>query len=142
MVDLPSGTGKSKNIAVLDEAMIEEIFKSKAANADIYLASPEIMPKVGKIARILGTQGKMPSPKSGTVTSDVEKTKEALEGGRIDLRADAGNVLHQAIGRLDWDNDKLMANYFAIIAVLPKSKIQSITFAPTMGPGVKVAFKK
>jgi len=142
LVELPSGTGKSKNIVVLTEEIIEEIFKAKTAEADIYLAAPEIMPKVGKIARILGTQGKMPNPKSGTVTSDIDKTKEALEGGRIELRADASNVMHQSIGRLDWEDDKLKANYHAIIAVLPKSKIQSVTLAPTMGPGVKIAFKK
>ncbi|MFA6423201.1 MAG: hypothetical protein WCW17_01985 [Patescibacteria group bacterium] len=138
LVDLPFGTGKTKEIVVLDEAIIEEIFKTKSATADIYLATPEIMPKVGKIARILGTQGKMPNPKSGTVTTDIEKTKEALASGRIELRADGGNVFHQTVGKLDFENDKLKQNIAAVLSVLPKAKIKSLVIAPTMGAGIKV----
>lgn len=141
MVDLPNGTGKTKTVVVLNDDLIEEISKTKTVPADIYLATPDMMPKVGKIARILGTQGKMPNPKSGTVTNDIEKTKEALVSGRVELRADGGNIIHQAIGRLDWDNDKLKQNYQAVVAVLPKAKIMSLTLAPSMGPGVKVKIK-
>ena len=136
-VRLPSGSPKTRKVAIASDELIETVKKGKI-DFDILLATPEMMPKLAVVAKILGPKGKMPSPKAGTVTSDPEKTKVELSGGLIEYRTDAHDIIHLAIGRVSWDNEKLQANIETILGVLPKKNIASITLASSMSPGIKV----
>lgn len=138
MITYPHSTGKIVNVVILDEKTIEEIAKTGKVEADIYLTSPSDMPKVAKLAKILGPKGKMPSPKSGTITLDPEKTKEELSGGKTEYKTDSYGNIHQVIGKLSAKPEDLVANYKTLISVMPVEKIVSITLCATMGPGVRV----
>lgn len=136
-VTLPHGTGKSKKVAVADDATLEAIAAGKF-EFDVLIATPAQMPKLAKFAKVLGPKGLMPSPKAGTVTDDVERVRNEIGGGRIEYRLDKTGVLHAAIGRTSFTVEQLTENYHALEAVLSNAKIQSISLASTMGPGVKV----
>lgn len=138
LINYPYSTGKKVKVVVLDDKLIEEIGASKKISADIYLATPEMMPKVAKLAKILGPKGKMPNPKAGTVTANVEKTKAEMEGGQTEYKSDDYGIVHQVIGKVSSKNDELKENFQALIAVLPVDKISSIHLCATMGPAVKV----
>lgn len=138
LIELPNGTGKKMNIVVLDEAKIEDIAKTKKVNFDIALVTPQLMPKVGKIAKILGVKGKMPNPKSGTITTDPEKTKKEFESGRIELKEDKDAQIHQTVGKVSWDVEKLIENAKKVFAEIPRNRIKSLHISATMGPGIKV----
>ena len=116
-----------------------EIAKTGKADADIYLTTPANMPKVAKLAKILGPKGKMPNPKSGTITDNIEKAQKDLAGGQVEYKTDNTGNLHQVIGKVSMGVKDLLANYTALKSVLPKEKIVSINLCATMGPGVKVA---
>lgn len=137
---LPNGTGKPMKVVVLDEAKVDEIFKTKKVDFDVALASPALMPKLGKVAKILGPKGKMPNPKTGTVTDDPEKIKAEIEGGRVEYKVDSSNVIHQMIGKVSWDGVKIKENLMAVLTTLPKNRIQSVSLSTTMGPGIKIEY--
>jgi large subunit ribosomal protein L1 len=137
MVTLPHGTGKTRKVAVADDATIEAISNGNL-DFDVLLATPSQMPKLAKFAKILGPKGLMPSPKAGTVTEDIEKTREEIGGGRVEYRADKSGVIHMSIGRVSFSNEQLLENYEAIQHLLSSQKIQSISLSTTMGPGIKV----
>ncbi len=141
VVTLPSGTGKTKRIAVFSgvdtDAMIKKI-ESGVIDFDIAIATPDAMPKLAKVARVLGPRGLMPNPKSGTVTDDVEKAKAEFASGRIEYKQDKGGVVHQSIGKVSMTEEQLLTNLNTLLAVLPIGKITSITLSSTMGPGIKV----
>ena len=138
MISYPHSTGKKVTVVILDEALIEEIAKTGKAEADIYLTSPSNMSKVAKLAKILGPKGKMPSPKSGTISLDPEKTKAELEGGKVEYKTDSYGIVHQAIGKVSTKNEDLAQNFKALISSLPSERITSINISATMGPSVKV----
>lgn len=142
VIQLPHGTGKEPKIAILDETLIEKIKKDNKTEFEILIATPALMPKVAQIAKILGPQGKMPNPKTGTVVDDPETAKKAILSGRVELREDANHNLHQAIGRVAWDPSKLRENFDTILASLPQSRIAHVTLAATMGLGVRVRLEK
>jgi large subunit ribosomal protein L1 len=135
---LPHGTGKTKKIVILDEAKIEEIAKTKKIDFDIAIATPELMPKVGKIAKILGPQGKMPDPKSGTVTADPKKAIAEIESGKIEYRIDSSNNIHQIVGKCSWESTKIEENIKAILASFPTSKIAACYLTATMAPSAMI----
>jgi large subunit ribosomal protein L1 len=160
---LPHGLGKEMKVVVFaqgDKAREAEAAGADAVGADdlaerisggwtdfdVAVASPDMMPVVGKLGRILGPQGKMPNPKVGTVTDDVGKAVEQAKAGRIEYRTDRSGIVHLVIGRADFDNRRLLENYAALIDEIVRAKpaaakgryIRSITLATTMGPGVKV----
>ncbi len=164
--ELPFGTGKKITIAVfsenptqLEEAknggaelvggeeLIEEIGKKGNLSADIVLATPGIMPKLAKVARILGPRGIMPNPKNDTVTTDITKTIEKFKKGKITYKNDKGANIHAPIGKLSFTEDQLKENFEALKKSVEKAKpagvkgkyIRSITISSTMGIGVKVA---
>lgn len=142
IIQYPHPTGKKVTVAILDEKTIEKIGKTKKANADIYLASPALMSKVAKLAKILGPKGKMPNPKAGTVTDDPEKTKKDLEsGGQVEYKTDSTGNLHQVIGKVSAKPKVLAENFQALRAVLPIDKISSANICATMGPAIRVAIK-
>lgn len=139
LVLLPHGAGKIPKIGILDEAMVDKIAKDQKIEFDIFLATPEIMPKVARIAKILGPKGKMPSPKNGTVTDDPEKTIALIKNGRVEYKTDSTGIIHQIIGKASWDKEKLEENFKALLSVFPKTRLQSVVLSATMGPGVKVS---
>lgn len=141
-IQLPHGTGKDPKIAILDEALIEKIKKDNKTEFDILIATPALMPKVAQIAKTLGPQGKMPNPKTGTVADDPETAKAAILSGRVELREDASHNLHQCLGRISWESQKLRDNLDTVLASLPQSRIHRVTLSATMGLGVKVRLDK
>lgn len=136
-VTLPHGTGKSKKVAVATDEVIEKIAAGKL-DFDVLIATPEQMPKLARHAKVLGPKGLMPSPKAGTVTSDPDKLKEEISGGRTEYRADKNNVVHLSIGRVSFPSEKLLENFKAVHAALISQKIQSMSTSATMGPGIRV----
>jgi ribosomal protein L1 len=161
---LPSGTGKTIRIAVL--ADVDDAAAAKKAGADIagtdevlkdiekgiinfdtLIATPTMMAKLGKYARVLGPKGLMPNPKSGTVTTDVVKAVEQAKAGRVEFRVDSTGIVHLGIGKVSFGADKLMVNAIAVFASIKSNKpasikglyVRNITVSSTMGPGIKVA---
>jgi large subunit ribosomal protein L1 len=140
-VALPHGNGKTKKVAVADDETIEKIAAGKF-DFDVLLATPSQMPKLARYAKQLGPKGLMPSPKAGTVTEDIDKTKAEIEGGRIEYRADKNRVVHLSIGRVSFPTEKLKENLECVEQVLLSHKILSLNLSATMGPGVKVALTR
>jgi large subunit ribosomal protein L1 len=113
---------------------------------DVAIATPDMMPIVGRLGRILGPAGKMPNPKVGTVTMDVARAVEESKAGKVEYRTDRNAIVHLVIGKRDFEDRALLENYAAVIEELIRAKpsaakgryIRSVTFATSMGPGVKV----
>ncbi len=162
-IALPNGLGKDVKIAVFargDKAREAEEAGADVVGAedlaervqggfddfDVAIATPDMMPVVGRLGRILGPAGKMPNPKVGTVTMDVAKAVEESKAGKVEYRTDRNAIVHMVIGKTDFDERRLLENYAAVIEELIRAKpsaakgryIRSVTFASTMGPGVKV----
>ena len=135
---LPNGNGKVRRVAIADDETIEKI-AAGTIDFDVLLAMPAQMPKLAKYAKFLGPKGLMPSPKSGTVTENPEAAIAEINGGRVEYRADKTSVVHMSIGKTSFSTEKLLENYQAVEQMLLASKIQTISLASTMGPGVKVA---
>jgi large subunit ribosomal protein L1 len=163
-VVLPHGIGKIKKIAVVTstkakeakeagadivgaEDLIEKIKLGKIDGFDVLVASPEMMPKLAPVAKILGPRGLMPSPKTETVTDKIKEAVEMLKKGKLSFKNDTAGVIHQVIGKLSFDAKKLEENYAAFIEAVNKAKpagvkgkyMLSISVCSTMGPGVKIA---
>ena len=110
------------------------------------IATPDLMPVVGRLGRILGPAGKMPNPKVGTVTTDVAKAVGEAKAGKVEYRTDRTAIVHLVIGKSDFDERQLLENYAAVMDELVRARpsaakgryIRSVTFASTMGPGIKV----
>jgi large subunit ribosomal protein L1 len=162
-VGLPSGTGKDVRVAVF--AAGDAAAEARAAGADIVgaddlaaqieggmldfdvaIATPDLMPLVGRLGRTLGPRGLMPNPKTGTVTAEVGKAIGEFKGGKVEYRTDRYGNVHVPIGKASFDSEALAANFRAVLDELQRAKpasakgryIKSITLAPTMGPGVNV----
>lgn len=162
-ISLPHGTGKTVRVAVFAEG--EKAREAEEAGADVIgsdellaaiqggeinfdaaIATPNMMAKVGRIGKILGPRGLMPNPKLGTVTMDVAKMVGELKAGRVEYRADRYGICHVPVGKVSFDDQKLVENYAAlyteILRVKPSSAkgryVKSIALSSTMGPGVKV----
>ena len=162
-VVLPNGTGKSKKILVLakgDQAkvakesgadfvgdidMITKIEKENWFDFDVIIATPEMMPSLGKIGKLLGPKGLMPNPKTGTVTTDVAKAVEETKKGKVNYRTDSFGNIHVGIGKASFTEEALRENLKAFVSVILKAKpstvkgayVKNITLTSTMGPGIK-----
>ena len=162
-IALPNGLGKTVTVAVFakgDKAREAEEAGADIVGADdlaqrvqdgftdfdIAIATPDMMPVVGRLGRILGPQGKMPNPKVGTVTMDVGKAVEESKAGKVEYRTDRTAIVHLTIGKTSFEERALLENYAAVIDEIIRAKpavakgryIRSITLASTMGPGIKV----
>jgi large subunit ribosomal protein L1 len=162
-VSLPHGIGKTVRVLVLckpikeqeakdagaDHVGLEEYIKKIQegwADVDTVIATPDVMAEVGKLGKILGTKGLMPNPKSGTVTQDVGKAIKEIKAGRIEFRVEKAGIVHAGVGKVSFDNDKLVDNVNAFLSNILKIKpstvkgqyIQSITLSSTMGPGFMI----
>ena len=140
-INLPSGSPKTRKIIIASDEIIEEIGKGKI-DFDILLATPAMMPKLARVAKILGPKGKMPSPKSGTVTDDPEKTKQELSSGLVEYKTDAHGNVHVAVGKVFWEDERLVNNINSINSVLPQKNIASISLSASMSPSVRVKIEK
>ena len=155
-VVLPNGTGKTRRVLVFaKDAKVDE---AKAAGADfvggmenwfefdVVVASPDMMGVVGRLGKVLGPKGLMPSPKAGTVTPNVAAAVKEIKAGKVEYRLDKTNIIHCPIGKVSFGADKLFENYSALIGAIIKAKpaaakgqyIKSCVAASTMGPGVKM----
>ena len=162
-IALPNGLGKTVSVAVFakgDKAREAEEAGADVVGAedlaarveqgytdfDVAIATPDMMPVVGRLGRILGPQGKMPNPKVGTVTMDVGKAVEESKAGKVEYRTDRTAIVHLTIGKTSFEDRALLENYAAVIDEIIRAKpaaakgryIRSITLASTMGPGIKV----
>jgi large subunit ribosomal protein L1 len=162
-IALPHGLGKSVTVAVFakgDKAREAEEAGADVVGAedlaervqggwtefDVAIATPDMMPVVGRLGRILGPQGKMPNPKVGTVTPDVQTAVEEAKAGKVEYRTDRHAIVHLNIGKTSFEEQRLLENYAAVIDELIRAKpsaakgryLRTITVASTMGPGVKV----
>lgn len=158
---LPNGTGKTKRVLVITktkaseaseaeycgaEDMLEKIEKENWFDFDTIVATPEMMPALGKLGKILGPKGLMPNPKTGTVTLDTKKAVEDVKKGRVEYRTDSYANVHAIVGKVSFDGEKLVENIRAFMDVIIKSKPQAakgiylkgVSLASTMGPGVIV----
>ena len=163
-VVLPNGTGKSKKILVLAKAdkakeavsagaeyvgdtdMIDKIAKENWFDFDVIIATPDMMPALGKIGKVLGPKGLMPNPKTGTVTTDVKKAVEETKKGKVEYRTDTFGNVHAIFGKASFDDAKLAENLRSFIEVILKAKsqtvkgnyVKNISISSTMGPGIKI----
>ena len=163
-VVLPNGTGKTRKVLVFakdakvaeaQEAgadyvggmeLVEKITKENWFDFDVVVASPDMMGIVGRLGKVLGPKGLMPSPKAGTVTPNVGAAVKEIKAGKVEYRLDKTNIIHCPIGKVSFGADKLFENYSALIGAIIKAKpaaakgqyIKSCVAASTMGPGVKM----
>lgn len=137
MLNLPYGTGRMKKVAIASDELIEEIAAGKL-NFDVLIASPAMMPKLAKVAKILGPKGLMPSPKSGTISEKPEELVGEFEKGRLEVRADKDWNVHLPVGKVSQSAEDLTENVVTALKVLPKGKIQSVTLAASMSPPVRL----
>lgn len=167
VVGLPNGTGKSMRVAVF--ARDAKAQEAKDAGADIVgaedlmetvqagtidfdrcIATPDMMPIVGRLGKVLGPRNLMPNPKVGTVTVDVSEAVKAAKGGEVQFRAEKGGVVHAGIGKASFDESQLVENVKAFIDAVAKAKpsgskgsfMKGITLSSTMGPGVTLSIDK
>lgn len=161
---LPHGTGKERKVLVFadgekaEEAKeagadyvgvneyVEKIEKENWLEFDVVVATPDMMSKVGRLGRVLGPKGLMPSPKSGTVTFDLEKAVSEIKAGKVEYRVEKANIIHVVIGKASFDEEQLLENLNAMMAALKKARpaaakgkyFRTVTVASTMGPGIKI----
>ena len=164
-VSLPKGLGKSVKVVVFAEGDKAEAAQAAGADEvgsddlaekisggwmdfDVVIASPDMMKHVGKLGRVLGPQGKMPSPKSGTVTPDVAKAVEEFKAGKVEFRTDAGGNVHAPLGKRSFPVEDLVANFTAFLdhlsgmrpAAVKGTYVRKVSVSTTMGPGAWVAY--
>ena len=162
-VSLPHGTGKDVKVLVFAKGdMIEEAEKAGAdyvggadmaekvkkgwTDFDVVIAAPDMMGEVGKLGKILGPRGLMPNPKVGTVTADISKAVMESKAGKIEFRVDKFGIIHNGIGKLSFEKDKIVENARVFIGAIKKAKPQAskgvymkkVTITSTMGPGIKL----
>ena len=162
---LPNGTGKDKKVLVIakgdqakaakeagadfvgDVDMLEKIEKENWFGFDSLIATPETMPLLGKLGRVLGPKGLMPNPKTGTVTNDVAKAISDIKAGRVEYRTDTFGNIHSIIGKASFDEEKLVENLNSFVTTILKLKpstvkgdfVKNISISSTMGPGIKIS---
>lgn len=165
-VVLPNGTGKSKKVLVIAKGEKAEIATNAGADYvgddnmivkisqnwldfDVIVATPDMMPALGKVAKILGPKGLMPNPKAGTVTPDVAKAVNEIKAGKVEYRLDKSNIIHTVIGKVSFGKSKLKENFEVLIEAINKAKpasakgtyMKSVSVSTTMGPGIKLEVK-
>lgn len=144
-VILPHGTGKEIRVAIADGAdqkAIDELVKkieSGTVDFDVLIATPDAMPKLAKVARVLGPRGLMPNPKNGTVTPKPQEAAEKFAGGQMNYKSEAKSpLLHVAIGKVSFKENEILANAKAMIGALDKKKLKKVTLKSTMSPALHI----
>ncbi|MDO9592137.1 MAG: 50S ribosomal protein L1 [Erysipelotrichaceae bacterium] len=163
-VVLPHGIGKTKKVLVIAkgekaveaetagadfvgaEDMITKIQSENWFDFDVMVATPDMMGLVGRLGRVLGPKGLMPNPKSGTVTFDISRAVNEIKAGKVEYRLDKTNIVHVVIGKVSFEDEKLVENFRVIMEALVKAKpsaakgtyLRSVTVASTMSPGIRI----
>ena len=164
-VSLPHGTGKDVKVVVItkdddnvkvakasgaieagSDDLLEKI-KKGWLNFDVMIASPDMMAEVGKLGRVLGPRGLMPNPKIGTVTNDIEKAVKEVVAGKVEFKVDKNGIIGVAVGKMSFENNKLIDNINECMTVILKAKptslkgtyFKKLTLSSTMGPGIKIS---
>lgn len=161
---LPNGTGKEKKVLVVakgdfaktakeagadfvgDTDILEKIEKENWLDFDVMIATPDMMPLLGKLGKVLGPKGLMPNPKTGTVTTDVKKAVEDVKKGRVEYKTDSFGNVHALVGKVSFNENQLSENIKAFVSIILKSKpsvvkgvyVKNVSISTTMGPGIKV----
>lgn len=136
---LPHGTGKKLRIAVADDAVIEEVASGKI-NFDVLVANPAMMPKLARVAKILGPRGLMPNPKNGTISPNTDDAVKKLSAGQIGFKTESqAPLIHISVGKLSFEDKKLADNISTVIGAIGSAKITAITLKSTMSPAVRLA---
>lgn len=146
---LPAGTGKEVRIETLTESTVESLFAKLdkgTLDFDVLIATPAMMPKLGKYARVLGPRGLMPNPKSGTVTNDIDKAVADAKAGRVEYRVDSTGIVHLGVGKVSFDESSLLENVQAVLDSVKSNKPQSVKgnyikaiyLTTSMGPSVLI----
>ncbi|MCH4890472.1 50S ribosomal protein L1 [Acidaminobacter sp. JC074] len=161
---LPHGTGNSKKVLVIAkgekaeeakaagadfvgaEDMVEKIQKENWFDYDVIVATPDMMGLIGRLGRVLGPKGLMPNPKSGTVTFDLTKAVNEIKAGKVEYRLDKTNIIHCSVGKISFENDKLVENLNALTEAINKARpaaakgtyLRSVVITSTMSPGIKL----
>jgi len=134
---LPHGTGKEVRVVIFDDTVLTKIEQGKI-DFDVLIARPSDLPKLAKVAKILGPRGLMPNAKSGTITNEPEKLVEQIKKGQIEFKADSNNNLHLAIGRVSWEEKKLTENFAAVYNAIKQYSPLAVYLSATMGPSIKI----
>lgn len=162
-MQMPNGTGRSLKIAVFTESkqaeaknagadivggkeLVDEIAAKKQVNFDIAVATPDFMRELARVAKILGPKGLMPSPKTDTISDDVLKIITRLKKGQVTIKSDASSNVHQIIGKVSFDEQKIRDNFTFLLSEIKKVRpkgikgayIRNVTLCTTMGPGIKI----
>ena len=163
-VSLPNGTGKTKRVAAFvteakekeakdagativgGEDLIKKIKETEKTDFDVAVAEPALMPKLAQIAKILGTRGLMPNPKTGTVGANIGQLVKEIAGGKVNFKNDDSGNIHQIVGKSNFETKKIVENFRAFIAAVQQSRpatvkgqfISSVTVNSTMGPGIRI----
>lgn len=141
-ISLPHGTGKKIRVAIATDDLIAEVEKGKV-DFDILLSHPQMMPKLAKIAKVLGPRGLMPNPKNGTVTQNPEESAKKYENGLVFFKTEAkAPLLHLSVGKLSFGKEKLTDNIKAMIEAIKKEKVQKAFLKSTMSPAIKLSVDK
>lgn len=139
---LPHGTGKSLKVAIASDELIEEIEKGKI-DFDILLANPSMMPKLAKVAKVLGPKGLMPNPKNGTITNDPEEAAKKYEGGLTFIKTESkAPIVHVTVGKVSFGPKKLEENIEAALNAVKKENIDKAVLKSTMSPGIRLQVDK
>ena len=166
VVVLPHGTGKSLKVLVIAKGDNADIAEKNGADYvgaedmvakiqqgwldfDAVVTTPDMMPVISRVAKVLGPKGLMPNPKSGTVTTDVAKAIKDIKAGKVEYRLDKTNIIHVMIGKVSFGTEKLQENLERVMEALIKAKpaaakgtyLKSVALSSTMGPGIKVDYK-
>jgi len=166
-VSMPNGTGKEVTILVLAkgdlvEKAIEagadfagsdeflEKIKSGWTSVDVIISTPDMMPELGKLGRILGPRGLMPNPKTGTVTNDIEKAVIEIKSGKIEFKVEKNGIVHVGVAKMSFEKEKIIQNISAFIDAIKKAKpsgvkgiyMKKVTLSSTMSPGIKLDHEK
>lgn len=136
-IRLPHGSGKKLKVEIASDEIIEKI-KGGWTGFDVLVATPAMMPNLAGVAKILGPKGKMPNPKDGTVVDDPKAALEELGSKVTRYRADIGRNIHIPVGRVSWEDSKIVENITSVLKALAHLKKESITLSATMGVGVKI----
>lgn len=135
---LPHGTGKQIRVAIADDDLLAKVAQGKI-DFDILLATPVMMPKLAKVAKILGPKGLMPNPKNATLVKDPEKAAENFKKGQVNFKTELkAPIMHLTVGKMSFGAKKLSENILALIEAVKKEKIRNATLKSTMSPGIKL----
>ena len=137
-VKLPHGTGKEIRVAVADDALLSEIEKGKI-NFDILIATPVMMPKLGRVAKVLGPKGLMPNPKNGTISENPEEALKKFQGGQVSFKTESKiPLIHLIVGKMSFGDEKLSENINTMLKAIKKDRITKVVLKSTMSPAIRL----